>query len=129
MIDRDAEAAQAVVAEIIVAGGRALAVSVDLRDTARAKSTVAQAVAGLGRLDFVWNHLGHPGPGRVEGMAQADFDQAVDLSLRSVIETTEAANPELRKSGSAAILYTASTGGLVRSRFWSGRAIAWFIPQ
>lgn len=117
VIDRDADAANAVVAEINAAGGRALAITADLRDTERAKSIVAEAVAGLGRLDFVWNHLGHPGPGRVEGMDQADFDLAVDLNLRSVIATTEAAIPELRKSGSAAILYTASTGGLVGSRY------------
>ena len=117
VVDRDADAAAAVVAEIEAAGGRAVAIAADLRDVDRAKAIVGEAVEALGKLDFVWNHLGHPGPGKVEGMSQADFDLAIDLNLRSVMATTEMAIPELRKVSGGAILFTSSTGGLIGSRY------------
>jgi len=115
--DRDGKAAAAVVAEIERQGGRAVALEADLRDIEAARGIVADTVAAFGRLDFVWNHLGHPGPGRVEGMDQGDFDLAIDLNLRSVIVTTEAAIPELRRQGGGSILYTGSTASLVGSRY------------
>ena len=46
-----------------------------------------------------------------------DFELAVDLNLRTVLVTTEIAIPELRARGGGALLYTASTSGLVGSSF------------
>ena len=71
----------------------------------------------FGGLDFVWNHVGHPGPAAIEGIDMADFELAIDLNLRSVLVTTEAAIPEMRARGGGALLYTASTSGLVGSAF------------
>ena len=47
----------------------------------------------------------------------ADFDVAISLNLRTVLATTEAAIPEMRARGGGALLYTASTSGLVGSGF------------
>ena len=41
-------------------------------------------------LDFVWKHVGHPGPAAVEGIDMSAFDLAIDLNLRTVLMTTEA---------------------------------------
>lgn len=76
-----------------------------------------ETASAFGGLDFVWNHLGHPGPASVEGIEMADFALAVDFDLRSQIVTTEAALPELRVRGGGSLLYTASTSGLVGSQF------------
>ncbi len=114
--DLDGEQAEKIAAEIKAAGGKAIALQADLRDVERARSIVDDTVAAFGKLDFVWNHLGHPGPGRVEDMDQAMFDLAVDLNLRSVMATTDRAIPELRKT-KGALLYTASTAGLAGSRY------------
>ena len=48
----------------------------------------------FGGLDFVWNHVGHPGPAAVEGIDMEDFELAIDLNLRTELVTTEAAIPE-----------------------------------
>lgn len=117
VVDRDGEGARRVADEIAAEGGRALAIGADLRSVEASKGIVAEALAAFGRLDFVWNHLGHPGPGRVEGMSQDDFDLAVDLNMRSVFATTEAAIPALREAGGGALLFTSSTAGVVGSRF------------
>ncbi|NIS01103.1 MAG: SDR family oxidoreductase, partial [Gemmatimonadetes bacterium] len=87
------------------------AIAADLRSVEASKGIVDETLAAFGRVDFVWNHLGHPGPGRVEGMSQDDFDVAVDLNMRSVFATTEAAIPEIRDAGGGALLFTSSTAG------------------
>ncbi|MFN4090339.1 MAG: SDR family NAD(P)-dependent oxidoreductase [Alphaproteobacteria bacterium] len=112
VVDRDEAGVAAVVAEIETAGGRARGIAADLRDDAAARRIVREAANAFGGLDFVWNHLGHPGPASIEGLDMADFDLAVDLNLRSVLVTTEAAIPELRARGGGALLFTASTSGL-----------------
>ena len=117
VIDVDDAAVAAVVNEIAAAGGKAKGIVADLREDAHARRIVRETANAFGGLDFVWNHLGHPGPASVEGMEMADFDLAVDLNLRSQIVTTEAALPELRARGGGSLLYTASTSGLVGSQF------------
>ncbi len=119
VVDYDADGVAAVVDAVTSAGGRAHGVVADLRDEQEAKRIVADTVAAFGGLDFVWNHLGHPGPAAVEDMDYRDLEQALDLNLRSEVATTEAAIPHLRARASAAsspaLLYTASTAGLVGS--------------
>ena len=66
---------------------------------------------------FVWNHVGHPGPAAIEGLDWKDYELAMDLNVRSVLVTTEAALPELRARGGGALLFTASTSGLTGSQF------------
>lgn len=117
VVDRDAAGVEAVVEEIEGAGGRAKAIAADLRDDKEAARIVKETANAFGGLDFVWNHLGHPGPASVEGLDMADFDLAVDLNLRSVLVTTEAAIPELRARGGGALLFTASTSGLQGSPY------------
>ena len=117
VVDIDRAGADAVVAEITAAGGRALAISGDLRDDAFARDIVRQTARAFGGLDFVWDHVGHPGPAAIEGIDMKEFELAIDLNLRTILVTTEAAIPELRARGGGALLYTASTSGLVGSQF------------
>ncbi len=115
VVDRDEAGVNQVADEIVRSGGKAIAIAADLTDDAAAKGIVELAARSFGRLDFVWNHVGHPGPAAVEGVDMAGFDFAVDLNLRSHLITTEAAIPHLRKSGAGALLFTASTAGLMGS--------------
>ena len=115
--DIDQAGVEAVVGEITASGGRALALVGDLRTDVFAREIVRRTANAFGGLDFVWNHVGHPGPAAIEGIDMADFELAMDLNLRSVLVTTEAAIPEMRARGGGALLYTASTSGLVGSAF------------
>src|SRR5256885_16571378 len=45
------------------------------------------------------------------------FDLALDLNLRTVLVTTEAAIPEIRARGGGSLLFTASTSGLQGSGY------------
>jgi NAD(P)-dependent dehydrogenase (short-subunit alcohol dehydrogenase family) len=117
VVDRDGAGVAQVVEEIKAAGGRAIGIVGDLREDEFARHIVLQTASAFGGLDFLWNHVGHPGPAAVEGIDLADFDLAIDLNLRTVLVTTEAAIPQLRARGGGSILFTASTSGLQGSVF------------
>jgi NAD(P)-dependent dehydrogenase (short-subunit alcohol dehydrogenase family) len=117
VVDLNPEATDAVVRQITAAGGKAIGLSGDLTSDAFARDIVQQTARQFGGLDFVWNHVGHPGPAAIEGIDMGDYDLALTLNLRSVLITTEAALPEMRARGGGALLFTASTSGLVGSPF------------
>lgn len=117
VVDIDAAGVDAVVREITAAGGRAIGLAGDLREDAFARDIVRRMANAFGGLDFLWDHVGHPGPAAIEGIDMADFAIAIDLNLKSILVTTEAAIPEIRARGGGALLYTASTSGLVGSSF------------
>ena len=87
VVDIDAAAVQAVVGEIESAGGRAVGIPADLTRDEDSRRIVREAANALGGIDFVWNHVGHPGPASVEGIEMEDFDTAVTLNLRTVLVT------------------------------------------
>ncbi|MDE0810469.1 MAG: SDR family NAD(P)-dependent oxidoreductase [Alphaproteobacteria bacterium] len=117
VVDIDPDAVSAVVAEIEAAGGKALGITADLTQDADSRRIVREAANHFNGLDFVWNHVGHPGPAAVEDLDMKDFDQAVDLNLRTVFITAETAVPELRARGGGSMLFTASSSGLTGSMF------------
>src|SRR4051794_11632198 len=117
VVDLDPEATDAVVRQITAAGGKAIGLAGDLTSDEFARDIVRQAARQFGGLDFVWNHVGTPGPASIEGLDWKDYDFAMTLNVRSVLLTTKAALPELRARGGGSILFTASTSGLVGSQF------------
>ena len=117
VVDIDGEGVAAVVQEIEAAGGKAKGIVADLTRDEDSRRIVSETASAFGGLDFVWNHVGHPGPAAVEGVDMADFELAINLNDRTVFVTTEAALPELRARGGGSLLFTASTSGLQGSQF------------
>src|ERR1700721_231045 len=117
VVDLDEAGANAVAKQITEGGGKAIALAGDLRQDAFAREIVRHTANAFGGLDFVWNHVGHPGPASIEGIEMGDFEIAIDLNLRTVLVTTEAAIPEIRVRGGGSLLYTASTSGIQGSAF------------
>jgi NAD(P)-dependent dehydrogenase (short-subunit alcohol dehydrogenase family) len=103
--------------EIKKAGGRAHGIPCDLTRDADSKRIVREAIDALGGLDILWNNVGHPGPGRVEGINMDDFDTAMTLNLRSVLVTTTEAIPAIRTRGGGSIIFTSSIAGIYGSPF------------
>src|SRR5512144_15415 len=95
VVDIDGEKADAVAGEIAQAGGKAIVLTGDPRRAEFSRDIVRHTVEAFAGLDFVWNHVGHPGPAAVEGIDMVAFDLAIDLNLRTVLLTTEAAMPEM----------------------------------
>src|SRR5437763_855430 len=68
VVDVDAAGVKRVVAEITAAGGVAHGITADLTKDDDSRRIVWDAVSRFKGLDFVWNHVGHPGPAAVEGI-------------------------------------------------------------
>src|SRR4029450_7164062 len=83
VVDIDDAAVTAVVKEIEAAGGKAIGIACDLRQDDNARRIVRETAKAFGGLDFVWNHLGHPGPAAVEGIDRKDYDLGMKLNPAS----------------------------------------------
>lgn len=110
--NRNAEAAEAVAAEIRAAGGKAVVVLGDVSKSGEAERIVADAVAGLGGLDILVNNAG----AILDRVTNAAFDEAMyervyNLNVRSVLAVTKAAYPHLKAAGGGAIINTGSVAG------------------
>jgi NAD(P)-dependent dehydrogenase (short-subunit alcohol dehydrogenase family) len=113
--DLSETAAQETVASIESAGGSALAVQCDVSEVSALERLVALVKKRYGVLHVLYNHAGIPGAGGLE-MTEAEFQQSIDVNLKSAFFGTSLAMPLLLKAGgTASIIYTASTSGLVGS--------------
>jgi len=109
------EAADAVAAGIVVAGGAAVVVRGDVRSVADCAAMVRDAHALLGGLDVLVNNAG----GVVERRPSRDvddalFDTMLELNARSVFACSRAALPIMEARGGVVISTTslaARTGG------------------
>jgi 3-oxoacyl-[acyl-carrier protein] reductase len=110
--NKNAEAAEAVAAEIRSAGGKAVVVLGDVSNSASAAQIVADAVAGLGGLDILINNAGAI-LDRVTNAAFDDtaYDNVYNLNVRSVLSVTKAAYPHLKAAGGGSIINTGSVAG------------------
>jgi len=110
--NKNAEAAEAVAAEIRAAGGKAVVVLGDVSNSASAARIVADAAAGLGGLDILINNAGAI-LDRVTNAAfdDATYDRVYNLNVRSVLAVTKAAYPHLKAAGGGSIINTGSVAG------------------
>jgi NAD(P)-dependent dehydrogenase (short-subunit alcohol dehydrogenase family) len=110
-------AVEALVDEIATAGGRAFAIEADLRSPDASRTLVRRTEEALGPIDFLWNHVGHPGPAAIEDLDLGDWSAAIDLNLTSPLLTSAAALKVMKARWRGALLFTASTSGLLASSF------------
>ncbi|GAB6851167.1 SDR family oxidoreductase [Paraburkholderia kururiensis] len=93
--------AQAVVAEIEAAGGRAAAVQADVAVPAQVAAMFDQAITLFGGVDIVVNNAGIMQPGLVP-LADTDdtlFDRLVAINLKGTFNTLRVAAKKLRSGG------------------------------
>lgn len=97
---KSADRADAVVAEIAAAGGKAFAVKADAGDADAVKAGVAQAIDRLGgSLDILVNNAGIAEHGPIGMISDAAFEKQLDVNVRGVWHTTYAAVPHFRDGG------------------------------
>jgi NAD(P)-dependent dehydrogenase (short-subunit alcohol dehydrogenase family) len=106
VVDIDAAAAERTVETIAGEGGEAIAVTADLRRESDCAAAVAAAVERFGRLDILINNVGFGGGGPVNTIAEADFDQAIAVNLKSAVFMTKAAIPHMTDGGAIVNLST-----------------------
>src|SRR5277367_1035552 len=94
---KGADAAAAVVKEIEKSGGKAIAIQADAVDAKAVAAAVEKTVATLGRLDVLVNNAGTAIPKKFEEATLEEIDLMLDLNVRGVFLTTQAALKHMNK--------------------------------
>lgn len=92
--------ADAVVAGINAAGGKAVAVRGDVTRQADAQAIVDAAIAQFGRLDILVNNSGVYGFAPLEDIAEEDFHRQFNVNVLGLLLTTQAAAKHLGEGSS-----------------------------
>jgi 3-oxoacyl-[acyl-carrier protein] reductase len=119
-----AEEAEAVVAQIRSAGGRAIPARADVSISAQVADMAARVTGELGPVDILVNNAGVA----VTGVREEDFDRGIAVNLKSAFLCTEAVLPAMiacrwgrivnissgaaRGPGLLGVIYNASKAGL-----------------
>lgn len=93
------EKAQEVVSAIEAAGGKAVAIQANTADPAAVKSSIEQTVAALGGLDILVNNAGIARYGNVADASLEDIDALLNVNIRGVVLTSQAAIPHIGSGG------------------------------
>lgn len=102
-------AAEQVAADVRAAGGEAIVLRADVRDTAACARLVAEAQAAFGRLDILVNNAGgvvQRAP--IRDASDALFDEMLALNARSVFNCSRAVLPFMEAQGGGVIISTTS---------------------
>jgi 3-oxoacyl-[acyl-carrier protein] reductase len=100
-----ADKANAVVAQIVEAGGTARAYCADVRDQEAVLSMVESAKSDFGRLDGVINNaIAGKQNGTVSAATLQDYADAYDYGCKAVIHTVTAARPIFKAQGGGRII-------------------------
>jgi 3-oxoacyl-[acyl-carrier protein] reductase len=96
---KDASSATAVVKAIEGSGGKAIAIQADSLDAEAIKGAVATTIAAFGSLDILVNNAGTAIPKLFEETTIEEFDRLLNLNVRSVLITTQAALKHINHGG------------------------------
>ena len=109
---RDVDAAEAVVASIAAAGGRAIAVACDATDEQHCREAVRSTVDAFGHLDTVFANQGVGGPpAPVTEWPAAAVAACLEVNLISCLSLASAAQPDLAADGGGRFIVTGSGTG------------------
>lgn len=108
---------QRVAKEIKDTGGDAIFIEVDVCKVSDMERMIKTTVETYGKLNILYNHAGIPGPKGVEDVMEEEWEQCIKANMLGSFFATKFAVPEMRKAGGGSILFTASTAGLIGSRF------------
>ena len=96
---RDASSAAAVVKTIQEGGGKAIAIQADAVDAKAIAGAVEKTVSEFGSLDILVNNAGTAIPKPFEEATLEEFDQVLNLNVRALFITTQAALKHMSNNG------------------------------
>ena len=139
IVGRNEAKSEAAVAELVAAGGKAIAIAADVTDQASVEAMIARVGQELGRLDVLVNNAGINIRKPPHELALADWRQVLETNLTSAFLCSQAAHGAMKQCGGGKVInigsmmsifgasyspaYAASKGGIVQ--FTRSCAVAW----
>ena len=111
--------ADAVVAEIAAAGGKAIAVLADVADPAAVEAMAQAALKAFGRIDILVNNASLRREKSIDEMSYAEWREIMDATLDSAFHGVHACLPAMKKAGGGTII---NIGGMSAHIGAKGRA-------
>src|SRR6201997_4673197 len=96
---KGADAAASVVKEIERDGGKAIAIQADATDAEAGKAAVEKTVETFGGVDVLVNNAGTAIPKTFEETTLEEMDRILDINVRGVFVTTQAALKHMKEGG------------------------------
>ncbi len=96
---RGADDAASVVKTIEGAGGKAIAIQADATNAEAVKAAIEKVVASYGKLDVLVNNAGTAIPKKFEETTLEELDRVINLNVRGVFVTTQAALKHMNNGG------------------------------
>ncbi|MGW1739409.1 SDR family NAD(P)-dependent oxidoreductase [Nocardia sp. NPDC001965] len=122
--DSDIGVAAAVAAEIVAAGGQAVANADSVATPDGGRTIVDTALGTYGRIDALVHNAGNVRYAPLTEMSYEDFDSVLDVHLRGAFHVVRAAFPVMREAGYGRVVLTSSIGGLYGNRNVANYAVA-----
>ena len=107
-----ADAANAVVADIVAAGGKALAVQADVSVLADAERLIKAAVDSFGKLDILVNNAGTTRDNLIALMKEDDWDTVITTNLKSAWNCCKVASRVMMRKRYGRIVNITSVSGI-----------------
>ena len=100
-------------AEIVIAGGRAMFIPLDVTSEKSWSDAISAIAQSFGRLDILVNNAGVSGHGTIESTTSEDWDHVMDVNSKGPFLGTKVAVPFMRRSGGGSIINISSQLGIV----------------
>jgi NAD(P)-dependent dehydrogenase (short-subunit alcohol dehydrogenase family) len=112
VVNRTFSKAAGVMEEISAAGGNAMALEADVSKSADVQNMIARTVEQFGKIDVLFNNAGISPSGTVTEITEEEWDECLNIDLKSVFLGCKYAIPHMQRNGAGVILSTAGTFGL-----------------
>jgi 3-oxoacyl-[acyl-carrier protein] reductase len=120
------EDAEQISAEVRKLGRRALALQADVSQSDQVNQMIAQIGRELGTVNILVNNAGMARPLKPEEITEADWDEHINVNLKSAFLVTQAVLPQMRAQRWGRIInissVAAQTGGLVGPHYAASKA-------
>jgi NAD(P)-dependent dehydrogenase (short-subunit alcohol dehydrogenase family) len=113
VVDRNMEAAQATVDEIVRAGGVAIALQADVSKANEVTAAVSVAQRMLGPINVLFNHAGTIVIKPFLETTEEEWDWLHDVNVKSMFLMTKAVLPQMIASGGGSIVCTSSISAVL----------------
>lgn len=102
---------QALAAELVGNGAKAMALTTDVTDHASVKKLVDAAVAAFGRVDVMLNNAGIMPHSPLERLKLDDWSQTIDVNIKGVLYGIAAVLPYMKQQKSGQVINVSSVAG------------------
>jgi NADP-dependent 3-hydroxy acid dehydrogenase YdfG len=108
---RRIERIDALAAELVKAGGQAIAKATDVTEFAQVRALVDAAVTAFGRVDVILNNAGLMPHSPLERLKVDDWHRMIDVNIKGVLHGIGAALPHMKAQKSGHIINVSSVAG------------------